>query len=117
MSLSYEQIQGAIVQLPIDEQRRLFDELEKRLAQQGRPAVNGSCSKIELPDPEPNDRWLEQNADQYRGQWVALENGELLAHGADGRAFVQAVKTSGAKIPLLLFIEEEGAFPEFMGWL
>lgn len=117
MSLSYEQIQGAIVQLPIGEQRRLFNELEQRLAQQDSSVVNGEHLKIELPDPEPNDRWLEQNADQYRGQWVALENGELLAHGPDGRAFVQAVKASGAKIPLLLFIEEEGKFPEFIGWL
>ena len=131
MSLSYEQIQSAIVELPPEEQTLLFDELKERLtpqnhsaangqplsATQNRFAANGQHSPVAMPDPEPNDRWLAQNANQYRGQWVALENGELLAHGPDGRAFVQAVKATGAKIPLLLFIEEEGKFPEFMGWL
>ncbi len=60
MSLSYEQIQGALVQLPLAQQRRMLAELEQRLARQDSPAVNGAHLQIELPDPEPNQRWLEQ---------------------------------------------------------
>jgi hypothetical protein len=30
-------------------------------------------------DPEVNQDWIKQNRTQYRGQWVALRNGQLLA--------------------------------------
>jgi len=120
MSLSYEQIQGAIVQLPLSEQQRLLNELGERLAGAppvGTPTTNGQQSDFNLPAPEPNDDWLAQNADKYRGQWVALHNGELIAHGNDSQAFAQAVKASGFQIPLIVFIEPASAVPEFVGWL
>ena len=31
-------------------------------------------------DRTPDFRWLDENEDAYRGQWVALLHGELLAH-------------------------------------
>ncbi len=120
MSLSYEQIQGAIVQLPLSEQQRLLNELGERLAGTspvGIPPDDGHQSNFAWPDPEPNDDWLAQNADKYHGQWVALYNGELIAHGNDRQAFAQAVKASGVLVPLIVFIEPPSAAPEFVGWL
>jgi hypothetical protein len=120
MNLSYEQIQGAIVQLPLYEQQRLLNELGERLAGAhpvGIPMTNGQQSDFDWPAPEPNDDWLIQNADKYRGQWVALYNGELIAHGNDSQVFAQAVKASGVQVPLIVFIEPPSAAPEFIGWL
>jgi hypothetical protein len=30
-------------------------------------------------DPRPNYEWLKKNADEYRGKWVGLDAGELVA--------------------------------------
>lgn len=117
MSLSYEQIQGAIVQLPLYEQQRLLNELGERLAGASPVGIPPNDADFAWPAPEPNDDWLAQNADKYRGQWVALHNGELIAHGNDSQAFAQAVKASGVEVPLIVFIEPPSAAPEFVGWL
>ena len=34
-------------------------------------------------DRTPDFQWLKDHGDEYRGQWVALFGGELLAHGED----------------------------------
>ena len=31
------------------------------------------------PDPRPNYEWLKKNAREYRGKWVGLDSGELVA--------------------------------------
>lgn len=33
------------------------------------------------PDRQANRNWIEQNRTEYRGRWVALKNGQLLADG------------------------------------
>jgi hypothetical protein len=53
---------------------------------------------------EINDQWLAANADKYRGQWVALKDGILIAHSSDGQAFVNAVQDAGVVCPLVLLI-------------
>jgi hypothetical protein len=113
MNLSYEQIQGAIVQLPLSEQQRLLNELGERLAGASTVGIPPSDADFAWPETEPNDDWLAQNADKYCGQWVALYNGELIAHGNDSQAFAQAVKASGVQVPLIVFIEPPSAAPEF----
>ena len=49
--------------------------------------------------------------EEYRGQWVALYNGELIAHGTDGEAVVKTVNQTEVTIPLILFIEPADALP------
>ena len=39
-------------------------------------------------DRTPDFQWLSDHADQYRGQWVALSGGKLLAHGESLHAVV-----------------------------
>jgi uncharacterized protein UPF0175/uncharacterized protein DUF5678 len=65
---------------------------------------------------EINDKWLEANADKYRGQWVALKDGTLIAHSSDGKAFVKAVKDSGVVCPLLLLILLPQERPQIGSW-
>ena len=37
------------------------------------------------PSVRPNQAWLRNHADEYKGQWVALQEGTLLATGATAR--------------------------------
>lgn len=125
MNLSYEQINGEIAQLPLIEQRRLLEDFKRRLEShlttldaQDHNSTNGA-EDFAWPDPAPNDDWLKEHAQEFQGQWVVVENGRLLASGNDGQAMAAAVRNSGARIPLMLFIPPETP-PEivpFIGWL
>ena len=80
---------------------------------------NAANDNFQWPDPALNNAWLSEHAREYQGEWVALYNGQLLAHGNDGKSLADAVKRSGASIPLILFIPREtpaGVTP-FIGWL
>lgn len=114
--LTYEQIAGAIAELPPFDKQRLLDLLLSQLGsseedKNGGQAVVLGIAEIELPDPRPNDQWLENHKEEYRGQWVALHNGVLIAHGTDGEAVVKTVHQTGVKMPLILFIEPADALP------
>ncbi|MCI0662690.1 MAG: DUF5678 domain-containing protein [Acidobacteria bacterium] len=127
MNLSYEQINGAIDGLPLIEQKRLLDELKDRL--ESALAANGASindaennaagDDFQWPDPTPNNAWLNEHAREYQGEWVALYNGRLLAHGNDSKVLAGAVKLSGAPLPLILFIPPESSVDvaPFIGWL
>ncbi len=41
---------------------------------------------------QANIRWLKQHGDQYRGQWVALRNGTLLATGASSKELLSKLE-------------------------
>jgi len=34
---------------------------------------------LKIDDPRPNYEWLEKHSDEYRGKWVGLDAGELVA--------------------------------------
>ncbi|MCI0663452.1 MAG: DUF5678 domain-containing protein [Acidobacteria bacterium] len=114
--LTFEQVVNAIVEMPASEKARLLDLLATQLAINGEKYNGGRdqvklVEPIPLPDPAPNRRWMEEHAEDYRGQWVALTNGQLIAHGADGIAVAKAADDSGAPIPLLVFIPPADALP------
>jgi hypothetical protein len=114
--LTYEQIASAIAELPRLDKQRLLDLLLSQLGsssgkKDSNQAVAPGLAEIELPDPRPNDQWLKEHKEEYRGQWVALYNGELIAHGTDGEEVVKKVHQTNVKIPLILFIEPADALP------
>jgi len=114
--LTFEQVVNAIVEMPTSEKARLLDLLSAQLALNGGEHNNGRgqvklVEPIPLPDPGPNQRWIEEHTEEYRGQWVALNNGQLIAHGADGIDVAKAADDSGAPIPLLVFIPPADALP------
>jgi Family of unknown function (DUF5678) len=123
MNSNYEQINGAIAGLPLIEQRRLLEELKTRLDRV--PAATGvlmndaANGDFQWPDSTPNDAWLSEHAREYQGEWVALYDGRFLAHGNDSKALADAVKRSGAPIPLILFIQPETPISvvPLIGWL
>lgn len=40
-------------------------------------------------DPEVNQNWIKQNRTQYRGQWVALRHGKMLASASSIERLVE----------------------------
>lgn len=113
---TYEQIAGAIAQLPSFDKQRLLSFLQDQLGlngeqQNGMQGTAPSIAELELPDPRPNDQWLKDHKEEYRGQWVALHNGVLIAHGIDGEEVVRTVHQAAIKLPLILFIEPADALP------
>ncbi len=115
MNLTYEQIQSALPNLASNDQRRLFDALARILGVGGGSGLPAVVAESPV-SRDVNEKWLEANADKYRGQWVALKDGDLIAHSADGRAFVKAVRDSGVTCPFLLLIPPQNGFPQIGSW-
>lgn len=104
MNLTYEQIYSALPNLGPAERRRLFAALAQMLGVAVNETAPAAVAAGSLTSRELNDQWLAANADNYRGQWVALKDGILIVHSSDGKAFVKAVKDSRVDCPFLLFI-------------
>ena len=66
--------------------------------------LNGSSLNAAL---HPNQRWLQSNREDYRGQWVVLCEGKLIAHGDDGEAVIKTAHAQGVTEPFLAFIPAE----------
>jgi hypothetical protein len=49
--------------------------------------------------------WIRQNRESYRGQFVALYEGQLVASGTKEREVWQAAKGAGISTPFLAYIE------------
>jgi hypothetical protein len=69
---------------------------------------------------EPRDfsrdmEWIRHNSQSYRGQFVSLKEGQLLAHGSKEREVWQAAVSAGISNPFLAYIETE-AEATFGGW-
>lgn len=59
--------------------------------------------------------WIRQNRESYRGQFVALNEGQLVACGAKEREVWEAAKQAGVSAPFLAYIET-AAEEIFGGW-
>lgn len=105
--LTYEQIAGVVQRLPLLDRKRLLklllSQTDLTVGQNGEDAVAVSTQGRLAQDP--NLRWLEEHRQEYIGQWVALHDGQLIAHSFDGEALVEPVRKSGVRSPLIVFVE------------
>lgn len=71
------------------------------------PAQSRLNSSRELDfNRAPEIRWINEHADDYHGQWVALLGGELLAHSASLEKVVSTLeKDRPGRRPLLHYID------------
>ncbi len=59
-------------------------------------------------DRTPDVQWIREQSEPYRGQWVALLGGELLAHSQSLDEVVQFLKQNKpARLPLLHYIDRQ----------
>jgi hypothetical protein len=59
-------------------------------------------------------KWIDENREKYDGQFVVVENGELIAHGADAKALYAEARARGIKTPFVKRIRAK-VLP-FGGW-
>jgi hypothetical protein len=70
-------------------------------------------------DPDPQRRleyaWLKEHRAEYAGQYVALFNDRLIAHGTDGRSTLDEARQAGFPRALIVRVESLDE-PPFGGW-
>jgi hypothetical protein len=107
--LTYDQIAGAVQGLPLPDRQRL---LKLLLSQPDLVdgQANGAAPPLseKLKQHNPNLSWLEEHRAEYAGQWVALHDGQLIAHSNDGESLVEPVRQAGIHSPLIVFVEPPG---------
>ncbi len=59
-------------------------------------------------------RWMSEHAQEYGGQWVALDGDRLIAHGDNAEAVFAAADEDGAYLPVITFLPPLDA-PPFAG--
>ena len=95
---------------------RLTDEDRKALADFLAAHTEGAAENGEQPrDFSREMNWIKQNRESYRGQFVALNEGQLVASGVKEREVWEAAKQKGASVPFLAYIETI-AEETFGGW-
>lgn len=105
MGINYEQIRAQVqqqfAQLPPEERKRLLSDLLK----EEQPAVR--VWQGEARDYSREQQWLRENAQQYRGQTLALCGNELLAAGTDPQSVCEQAKATGKRF-LIHRVPERG---------
>ena len=92
-----------------DERRKVFEQLKE--PQQ--PLTAKSTGKKGYVSPDTI--WIRDDSYRYRGQYVAIKNGEFIASGRTIKDADQAAKAKGVTNPLLHYVLAEGE-EAFCGW-
>lgn len=94
----------------------LTDEDRKALADFLAAQTEGAAENGKQPrDFSREMEWIKRNRHSYRGQFVALNEGSLIASGASEREVWEAAKHAGVGVPFLAYIETT-AEETFGGW-
>ncbi len=86
-----------------------------RLTLQEQGSQNSSTSAGPINFRREEFEWLAKESAPYAGQWVALDGGRLVAHGAELASVSAAARAAGADRPLVTHLPPEGELP-FGGW-
>jgi uncharacterized protein DUF5678 len=105
---SLEQILEEARKLPIEEQRRLRAALHES-------EPNGKAQTA-YRTHERERAWIKTHRDEYLGQWVAVEDDRLVAHGKNPREVYLAARAAGIEVPYLVRVERRKE-PFTGGWL
>ncbi|MCI0392332.1 MAG: DUF5678 domain-containing protein [Acidobacteria bacterium] len=113
--ITAETLADQITSLPISQKLKLRSMLDAQLKETGE-LTNGVklVEPIKLPDPAPSRRWMNEHAQEYGGQWVALDGDRLIAHGENADEVFAAADADGAYLPLVTYIPPADA-PHFAG--
>jgi hypothetical protein len=104
----------------IDEARALSPAEKRQLRQ----ALDRELEQTEPAQPtDPNHRtrereraWIATHRDEYLGQWVAVEDDRLVAHGTNPRQVYLVAREAGIETPYLVRVVKREE-PYTGGWL
>jgi hypothetical protein len=102
-----EQIIEEARTLPIGDQQRLRASLETLESRNSQPTYQTRIRE---------HAWIDTHRDEYLGQWVAVEDDLLVAHGKAPRQVYLAARAAGIEVPYLVRVERREE-PYTGGWL
>jgi hypothetical protein len=89
------EIAEKVPSLTSEERRELIQLLQE---EERKAKTNGG------KNPSPNIEWLKAHRNEVAGNYVALEDGELIAEGRTLREVDQEARRKGARKPLLTYV-------------
>lgn len=102
-----ENIVALINQLPELERARLIAELaQSQLAKPQLPKSRIISTNAPFNDRRLDYEWLAQHQREYIGQWIALKDGQLLAHNRQAKEVFAKAKEVGMAEVLVLLVED-----------
>ena len=102
--------------LPATEQQKFFNlaEAEKLKQTEEKQAKNDELKRKDARFKRAL-KWIDENREEFDGQWVALDGDTLLAHGADGKKVHRTAQAKGVETPLMHRVSIKETQP-FGGW-
>ena len=124
MGMSVERleiIKQQIVTLSRQELAELSQFLAEQMAQDKRAsATTPAPSNIEVADETRrlrNMEWMKANGQEFGGQYIALENGNLVATGRTIREARNAARAAGTPSAFITYLPKPDEVLEAGGWL
>jgi hypothetical protein len=100
-----EQLINEVRALSPAEKLKLRKALDSDLAET--PAAHSRASETD---------WVDRHRSEYLGQWVAVEDDRLIAHGTNPRQVYLAARAAGVNTPFIVRVHEREE-PFTGGWL
>src|SRR5688572_1882537 len=111
MTLSVDQIIKSIERLPATERERIRQWLEEKGAKNG----EGHGSQAHVNRSAKSLRWLDQNRQEYFGQWVALDGDRLIASGLTAKEVYSKAKAESVETPFVELVKDPEPVPSTGG--
>jgi hypothetical protein len=111
-----ELILAEIAALSPAERDKLMELLNRQLLSTSYEAQQGIfIPPFDVRDPAPSLRWIEEHRAEFAGQYVALDDDRLVAHGIDPHQVIAVVRASGLNGLFFTLIPSADA-PPFAGF-
>ncbi len=116
-NLAYDTVLDQVLALSPTDRVRLINQLATQgpnlVTDPSGPATDPNSDAVKYLVPQhPNADWispmvwLRTNRERYEGQWVGLDGGRLVAHGAEAADVFAAVRAEGVALPFITFIPD-----------
>jgi Family of unknown function (DUF5678) len=77
---------------------------------------NAPIRTVPSRDRTKETKWIDENRAAYADQWVAVEDGRLVAAGVDPLRVFAAAKEQGIQTPFVVHVLPEDPLPFVPGW-
>ena len=110
--ITLENVYKQVTRLPSEDQQKLIEAISARLKRK----TLGKRVQPSIPykDRSREHQWLKENSLNYIGEWLALDDGKLIAHGKVAAEVFAASDALGYEQPLIFFVEDP-SIPTFSG--
>ncbi len=102
--ITLESVYNQAVKLPLEEQQKLIDAISARLNRN--PLGKLVHSSVPYKDRSRSHQWLKENSHKYIGEWLALDDGKLIAHGKVAAEVFAKAAALGCERPLIFLVAD-----------